>query len=139
MPAPAVDGGGITLRQLEERPVSDLRDVGAKLAPRLQAMGISTVLDLLTHYPRRYHDRTNRSEIAAVDVGEEVTIDATVRRVRSRPMRDRRRTMVDIDVYDGTGLLHVVFFNQPYRGSSCKRGPKRRSSGRWSSSAASGR
>ena len=44
-----------------------------------------------------------------------MTIDAEVRRIRSRPMRDRRRTMVEADVYDGTGLLHVVFFNQPFR------------------------
>ena len=115
MPGHAAANGGITLRELGLRPVSDLRDVGPKLAPRLAAMGIESVLDLLTHYPRRYHDRTNRAEIASVEVGEEVTIDAEVRRIRSRPMRDRRRKMVEADVYDGTGLLHVVFFNQPYR------------------------
>ena len=113
MPAPAE--GGLTLRDLGARSVSDLRDVGPKLAPRLAAMEITTVLDLLTHYPRRYHDRTNRAEIAEVELGVEVTIDAEVRRIRSRPMRDRRRTMVEADVYDGTGLLHIVFFNQPFR------------------------
>jgi ATP-dependent DNA helicase RecG len=111
--APAADG--LTLRDLGERSVAELRDVGSKLAPRLASMGIETVLDLLTHYPRRYHDRTNRAEIAEIELGVEVTIDAEVKRIRSRPMRDRRRTMVEADVYDGTGLLHVVFFNQPFR------------------------
>ena len=42
----------ITLRELQAKPVSELRAVGPKLAPRLESMGIETVLDLLTHYPR---------------------------------------------------------------------------------------
>jgi ATP-dependent DNA helicase RecG len=117
VPAPLRDAqpSGLTLRDLATKSVTELRHVGPKLAPRLHAMDIDTVLDLLTHYPRRYHDRTLRAEIAEVELGVEVTIDAEVRRIRARPMRDRRRTMVEADVYDGTGLLHVVFFNQPFR------------------------
>ena len=38
--------------------------------------------------------------------------------------------MVEADVYDGTGLLHVVFFNQPFREKQLAEGRRRRSSGR---------
>ena len=78
-------------------------------------MGITTVLDLLQHYPRRYVDRTQRAEIAELSIGDEATVDAEVRSIHARRTRDRKRTIVNGVVYDGTGLLEVVFFNQPWR------------------------
>jgi ATP-dependent DNA helicase RecG len=75
---------------------------------------IETVLDLLGHYPRRYHDRTKQSEIAELEVGEEATIVAEVQRVSSRLTRQRKK-MVEVVVEDGSGLLNLVFFNQPWR------------------------
>ncbi|MET0627119.1 MAG: ATP-dependent DNA helicase RecG [Acidimicrobiia bacterium] len=106
---------GITLRELAGRPVTDLRAVGDKLRVGLAEMGITSVLDLLEHYPRRYVDRTQRAEIAELAVGDEATIDAEVRAMRSRRSRDGKRTIVSGTVYDGTGLLEVVFFNQGWR------------------------
>ena len=78
-------------------------------------MGIETVLDLLEHYPRRYVDRTERAEIHELEIGQEATVDAEVRAVHARRTRDRKRTIVNATVYDGTGLLEIVFFNQAWR------------------------
>jgi ATP-dependent DNA helicase RecG len=105
----------LTLRDLAHKRVSELKSVGPKLAAGLDEMGIATVLDLLDHYPRRYIDRTQRAEIAELSIGDEATIDAEVRSIRSRRTRDGRRTIVNGVVYDGTGLLELVFFNQPWR------------------------
>src|SRR5947209_2840818 len=77
-------------------------------------MDIQTVLDLLTHYPRRYVDRTRQAAIKDLKVGDEASVLATVRRVNSRPTR-QRRTMVEVDVSDGSSYLRCVFFNQPWR------------------------
>ena len=46
---------------------------------------IESVLDLLQHYPRRYHDRTRKAEIAELVAGEEATIVAEVKRVSLAP------------------------------------------------------
>ncbi len=83
---------------------------------KLAAMNppLESVLDLLGHYPRRYHDRTRQSEIAELEVGEEATIVAEVQRVSSRVTRNRKK-MVEAVVEDGSGLLNLVFFNQPWR------------------------
>jgi ATP-dependent DNA helicase RecG len=75
---------------------------------------IESVLDLLQHYPRRYHDRTRKAEIAELVAGEEATIVAEVKRVSSRQTRQRKK-MVEAVVEDETGLLNLVFFNQPWR------------------------
>jgi ATP-dependent DNA helicase RecG len=77
-------------------------------------MEITSVLDLLTHYPRRYLDRTRQAAIRDLKVGEEALVLATVKRVRARPTR-QRRTLVEVDVFDGSSYLHNVFFNQPWR------------------------
>ena len=106
---------GLTLRELAVRQVDELKPVGPKLADGLAAMGIVSVLDLLQHYPRRYLDRTDRAEIAELSIGDVATVDAEVRAVHARRTRDRKRTIVQATVYDGTGLLEVVFFNQPWR------------------------
>ena len=101
------------MRELHDATLTEL-GVAPKLRERLALMGIETVLDLLQHYPRRYHDRTQQAEIAELSVGQEATILAEVRRIRARYTRNRR-AIVDAVVYDGTDLLNVVFFNQPWR------------------------
>jgi len=105
---------GRRLSQLAAIPVGELKGVGPKKVDALAAMEIVTVLDLLTHYPRRYLDRTRQAAIAELKVGEEALVLATVKRVQARRTR-QRRTMVEADVFDGSSYLHCVFFNQPWR------------------------
>jgi ATP-dependent DNA helicase RecG len=107
--------GGLTLRELAHRPVTDLKAVGPRLREGLAEMGITSVLDLLEHYPRRYVDRTQRAEIAELAIGDQATVDAEVRSISGRRARDGKRVIVNATVYDGTGLLYVVFFNQAWR------------------------
>jgi ATP-dependent DNA helicase RecG len=105
---------GLTLRELAAHPVSELRAVGPKLEPRLAEMDIRTALDLLQHYPRRYHDRTKQSEIADLAVGEEATVFAEVKKIRGGRTR-QGRAIVEGEVFDGSSYLRVVFFNQGWR------------------------
>ena len=77
-------------------------------------MGIRTVLDLLTHYPRRYIDRTRQAAIRDLKIGDEALVLAKVRKVQTRRTR-QRRTIVEVDVFDGSSYLRCVFFNQPWR------------------------
>ena len=102
------------LSQLAQLPVTVLAGVGPKKAEALEAMEIRTVLDLVTHYPRRYIDRTRQASIRELKVGEEAQVLATVKRVQQRRTR-QGRVLVEVDVFDGSSYLHCVFFNQPWR------------------------
>lgn len=103
-----------TLRFLSTLPVSKLNGVGPKLEERLAVMGIESVLDLLEHFPRRYHDRTRVASIDDLGDGEEATIVAEVRKVAARTTRGRR-SLVEVTVSDGRSYLTLTFFNQPWR------------------------
>jgi ATP-dependent DNA helicase RecG len=105
---------GRSLRALRDIPVSRVSQIGDKRAKALGALGIESVLDLLTHYPRRYVDRTRQAALAELQVGEEAVVLAEVRAVASRRTR-QGRSLVEIDLDDGTGRLRVGFFNQPWR------------------------
>jgi ATP-dependent DNA helicase RecG len=103
-----------TLRELRDIPITRLTGVTPRLEERLGMLGIRTVLDLIEHYPRRYLDRTKKSDIADLRVGEEATVYAEVRKMSSRRTR-QGRALVETIVYDGTSYLYVTFFNQPWR------------------------
>ena len=108
------DDEPLTLADFEARSVDTLKGVGEKKAKALDDLGIRTLLDLLTHYPRRHLDRTRQSVIGDLEEGEQATLLVTVEKVSARRMRNRR-TLVEVRVTDGTGGLTVPFFNQPWR------------------------
>ena len=104
----------LTLRELDAIPVDRLRGVGERKREALAAVGIESVLDLLTTYPRRWVDRTNEARVSDLVPGAEALVLVSVRSTSKRVGRNRR-TIVESVVGDGTGRLHVVFFNQPWR------------------------
>ena len=90
--------------------------LGGKTATVLaDQLGIHTVDDLLGHYPRRYAERGELTDLASLRVGDEVTIVAQVLSVTQRRMRNKRGTLTDVVVGDGRRSLSLVFFNQPWR------------------------
>ena len=90
------------LSQLAQLPVTQLKGVGEAKAGALGKLGVRSVLDLLTYYPRRYLDRTNQARLADLEVGEEATVLVKVVRTTSRRTRNGR-SLVTADVTDGTG------------------------------------
>jgi ATP-dependent DNA helicase RecG len=113
-PDPSPTSGAITLRQLHQRAVGELRGVGPKKVAALAEVGVASVLDLLTTYPRRWVDRTEEARVTDLEPGREALVLVTVRSVSKRPTRNRR-TMVTAQVGDGSGRMSAVFFNQPWR------------------------
>ena len=104
----------LTLADLREIPLERLKGVGPALEARLADMDLHNVLDLLQHYPRRWVDRTKKTDIAALAVGEEATVFAEVRTIHGRRTR-QGRALVEAVVHDGTSMLTITFFNQAWR------------------------
>ncbi|GGL86868.1 ATP-dependent DNA helicase RecG [Micromonospora yangpuensis] len=99
-----------------DTPLSKL--VGAKTAKALAGhLDLHTAGDLVYHFPRRYDERGEHTDIRALDVGEQVTVLAQVQRTAVRPMRQRRGNLLEVTVGDSTGgTLTLTFFgNQAWR------------------------
>jgi len=98
-----------------------LKGVGPVRAQRLKALGIETVHDLLTHYPRTYYDRRNLDKIADLKPGIGASVLGQILSVSQRRTR-HRRSIVSAAVGDDTGVVQVVWFNQPYLAKHLKPG-----------------
>jgi ATP-dependent DNA helicase RecG len=101
--------------------------VGGKAAKALGTLGITTLEDLLAHYPRRYAERGELTDLASLKVGEQVTVLARVASATSRPLKPkpgekRRRSITEVVVTDGTGELTLTFFNQDWIASKFRTG-----------------
>ncbi len=80
----------------------------------LEKLGIHTWGDLVEHLPHAHRDRREVRPVADLAPGEEATVAVAVRGVTVKPMRDRRRKRVEARVFDDSGPMVAVWFNQPW-------------------------
>ena len=104
----------ISLVELSAMDVGVLAGVGPRKLEGLRHLGITSLLDLLTHYPRRYIDRTREAQIRELSEGEEALVLGRVAAVSSRRVRGGR-VIVVAELRDDSGSLRCTFFNQPWR------------------------
>ena len=111
----------LSLRELDAISVDRLQGGGEERRTSLGEVDIESVFDLLTHYPRRYVDRSREAKLGEVTPGQEVMVVADVESVKSRRTRNRR-SIVEVSLSDDTGSLKLVFFNQAWRSKQLKQG-----------------
>ncbi len=96
------------------RPLSGLPGVGKVTARRLAGFGLTTVGDLIDHFPRRYEDFRDRKDVRDLKLGEEATVRGVVERIGADRTARKRVTVVRAVVDDGTGSVEATWFNQGY-------------------------
>ena len=71
--------------------VKFVKGVGPNRVKGLNKLGIRTVNDLITYYPRAYEDRSQIKSICDIQDGEKTTLEATVLQgVNVRMLRNRK-------------------------------------------------
>jgi ATP-dependent DNA helicase RecG len=98
--------------------------LGAKTAKALeQHLELHTAGDLIYHFPRRYDQRGEHTDLRSLAVDEQVTVLAQVQGMSVKPMRQRRGNMLEITIGDGSGAtLTCTFFNQAWRERELRKG-----------------
>ena len=101
-------------------PVSGVDGVGTASARQLRDdLGITTVRDLVEHYPRRHQDLGELMDLTGVAIGEPATLVGTIADWRSfTPNRQRRRRLKISEATvrtDAGATFKVTFFNQAWR------------------------
>jgi len=101
--------------------VSSLPLVGPIYAKRLLKLDIGSVEDLLLHVPNRYLDYRIISEISRAQIGETVTIRAKLDSIKNIYTKNGKKIQL-AEISDKTGIMQVVWFNQPYMVRNVKKG-----------------
>ena len=102
--------------------VKFVKGVGPSRVELLNKLGIFTLKDLVTYYPRDYEDRSKPKKIAECVDGEDVLIEAmAVSRLAEIRVR-KNMVMYKLSVSDDTGSCTITWFNQPYLKTKVKYG-----------------
>ncbi|MBC5582674.1 ATP-dependent DNA helicase RecG [Eggerthella sp. NSJ-70] len=93
--------------------VGRVRLVSPTRARALDGLGIRTVRDLATHFPRRYIDLSRKAEVATARIGESCTVEGAVHEIKLKKPKPRL-SLVELSLVDATGVLMVTCFRQPW-------------------------
>ncbi len=108
-----------------DKDVKYVKGVGPNRVKLLNKLGIYTLKDLITYYPRDYEDRSKPKLISDCNDGEEVTIEG-IACGRVSEIRMAKRTMQKLLVRDETGGILITWFNQSYLKNKFEVGKKYR-------------
>ena len=106
-----------------EKDVKYIKGVGPNRVKLLNKLGIYTLKDLITYYPRTYEDRSKSKNIVECIDGEEALIEAYASG-RVSDVRLRGKTMQKLIIRDETGVATAVWFNQSYLKNKFEQGKK---------------
>ncbi|HRT40217.1 MAG TPA: ATP-dependent DNA helicase RecG [Candidatus Woesebacteria bacterium] len=98
-----------------------LPGIGPKTIQKLAKLKITSPTDLIYHFPHRYLDFSHIKSIAAVQVGENVTITGKITQFHNIFTRSQKNIQKAV-IRDQTGYLNLIWFNQPYLSQSIKVG-----------------
>ncbi|MEG2526442.1 MAG: ATP-dependent DNA helicase RecG [Oscillospiraceae bacterium] len=99
-----------------------LKGIGEQRALSFEKLGIFTLRDLLSYFPRGYEDRTKSVSIAALCPNEAACVHGLVAAEPTLSRVRRGMELVKLRVVDDTGSMDVTFFNQSYLRTQLKAG-----------------
>ncbi len=97
-----------------ESPLSDLPGLGPERSDQLARLGLHTVGDLLQHRPRRHEDRRRILPIARIELGESAAVRGRISALGVKRFRHGSKSLFEIILEDGTGRLHLRWWNAAY-------------------------
>ncbi|KPJ71836.1 ATP-dependent DNA helicase RecG [Parcubacteria bacterium DG_74_3] len=103
-------------------PVQKIPRIGVQYQKKLKKLGIQTVRDLLWHLPHRYEDFSNIIPVSETKIGENVCVKGEITQIENTRTWKKKIILTRAIVKDTSGLLKVVWFNQPYLTNVLKTG-----------------
>ncbi|MBI2599175.1 ATP-dependent DNA helicase RecG [Candidatus Curtissbacteria bacterium] len=101
--------------------VSDLPGVGAFYKIKLKRLAIETVEDLIYHFPFRWDDFSKVEAIRDITPGGKLSIQGVIWQIKN--IRTRfGKFITTAQVADPSGVIDVIWFNQPYLTKTLKAG-----------------
>ena len=99
-----------------------IKGIGEARAKALNKLGISTLRDLISYFPRTYEDRSLTRPIKELILGEYACVKAMIAAEPTAHRISGGRMIVKVRAVDESGVLDIAFFNQDYRRSQLHTG-----------------
>ncbi len=103
-------------------PILSIKGIGPAKAKLFKKLGLNTIEDLLEYYPRGYKDKSVTTTIKDIKPDQNYTVRVRVAG-KAQENRTRNRLLITkLSVFDDTGKLNVVWFNNRFVKSTFNEG-----------------
>lgn len=102
------------IKDILNKPLQFLKGVGESRARLFQRLGIFSIEDVITYFPRDYEDRSELKKIIQIEDGESCSFKGTIisNVIENRPRKGL--TIYKVNITDNTGVVTATWFNQNY-------------------------
>jgi ATP-dependent DNA helicase RecG len=97
-----------------DEPIESLTRLTQVQKSGLRKLGLSTIRDLLYHFPSRYESSSDIRSIAEAAHGETAVFYGTFSKLEIKKSFRTKVPMAEGSFSDGTGTVRVAWFHQPY-------------------------
>lgn len=94
--------------------VQYIHGIGPARAKSLEKLGITTLGELISWFPRRYEDRSAVRRIADLEAGESACVEAMIASPPTLSHIRKGMDLIKVRAVDESGVLDVTFFNQTW-------------------------
>lgn len=110
------------MNEILDQSVRNVPQVGKVKAQKLSRLGIETIGDLVTYYPRDYEDRNLEKKVGELADGDECSVVLTVMTDISHTRPKRNLNIYKATACDSSGMMTLTWFNQSYVRDQIKKG-----------------
>ena len=97
-----------------ETPIKNIKIIKPVYCGRLLKLGVKNLKDLFYHFPSRYQDFSKITRISDLKLNEVATIQGKIVEIKNIRTWKKRMTLTQAYIDDGSGIIKVVWFNQPF-------------------------
>jgi ATP-dependent DNA helicase RecG len=97
-----------------KKSIQCIKGVAEKRSKLFHKLGVFSVCDLITFFPRGYEDRSKLKKISQMENGEECTFEGIVMSKVSEKRIRKGLSIYQVYVKDDTGTVIATWFNQPF-------------------------
>jgi len=105
-----------------DTPIQNISRILPAYQKRLAKLGIKNLRDLFYHFPSRYDDFSNISDIVDLKFGETATVQGKIIGIKNIRTWKKRMSVTEAYLRDKTGAIKAVWFNQPFLLNTLKSG-----------------
>ncbi len=99
---------------ISQSSVKVLQGIGPARARAYEKMEISTVSDLLYHFPRAYENRGDVKQLSECVLGDKNSVELVIGTVPKKTMIRRGMVLLRFTAFDESGTCEITYYNQNY-------------------------
>ena len=94
--------------------ITNLHKIGGATSKKLKKIDIFSILDLIYYFPFRYENFSNSTPIKNLKANTRANIVGEIELIQSKRSFKKKINITEALINDGSGIIKIIWFNQPF-------------------------